>query len=411
MYSPKMQKRQRERERERERDLKFIMKIEKVQDYLFTEMFVYGNDHEGNPCNFDDITDLDDLTKKILKYEVASDLKLRISKSNSKVGSRLYTCVSHKNCVFRARFGPKRGNKQIVLKTHNLYHSGIDREGKYDNGKKFKQQLAATIALTVDKIEEVKHSQAVPKDVVKAARMLQGNTPSYNQGHQVISKRNGLNKFESKKSYELIIPYIEEFKKKNPGTVGEYELDNNSSIKKLFICPGVMNNKLRFVRPVMALDAAHLSVDNQGTLFLACIKSGNDELLPIAIGITEENESYLTWKFFLYYLKQACGHLTDDHHLPQCRPYKQWSFVSDRDKGLLPALREIFPGNHATNCLQHIRQNVIKEGGVKAGDLAFAMGKTFSTREEEKLLNQLRRKNVKLEEYVLNIEPKVWRNT
>ena len=66
-------------------------------------------------------------------------------------------------------------------------------------------------------------------------------------------------------------------KKKNPGTVGGYELDNNSSIKKLFICPGVMNNKLRFARPVMALDAAHLSVDNQGTLFLACMKTKHNK--------------------------------------------------------------------------------------------------------------------------------------
>ncbi len=382
-----------------------------THDYLFTEMFVYGNDADGNPCNFDEFTDLDDLSKKIIKYEVASDLKLRINKSNSKVGSRLYTCVSHKNCGFRARFGPRRGDKKLVLKRHNLYHSGIDRHGKYDNGKNFKQQLSATIGITVDKIEEVKHSKAVANDVVKAARVLQGNNASYNQGHQVISKKNLLNKYESKKSYELIIPYLEEFKRKNPGTVAVYELVNNSSINKLFLCPGIMNNKLRFARPVMALDATHLSSDSKGTLYLACVKSGNDELLPIAIGITEDNENYAGWKYFLYHLKKACGHLVDDHYLPQCRPYKLWSFVSDRDKGLLPALRDIYPENHQTNCLQHIRQNVVKEGGVKAGDLAFAMGKTFSSREEEKILNQLRRKNVKLEEYVLNIDPKTWRNT
>ena len=50
-------------------------------------------------------------------------------------------------------------------------------------------------------------------------------------------------------------------------------------------------------------------------------------------------------------------------------------------------------------------------GGVKAGDLAYAIGKTFSTHEEEKLFNQLQRKSVKAEQYALNIDPKVWRNT
>ena len=183
-------------------------------------MFVYGNDVDGNPCNFDDLMDLEDLTKKIRKYEVASDIKLRISKSNSKVGSRLYTCVSHENCVFRARFGPQRGNKKLVLKTHNLHHSGIDRQGKYANGKNFKQQLATTIGVNVEKIEGVKHSKPVAKDVVKASRTLQCNNPSYNQGHQVIAKKNVIDKFESKKSYELIIPYLKEFTKKSRFSCG-----------------------------------------------------------------------------------------------------------------------------------------------------------------------------------------------
>ena len=173
-----------------------------------------------------------------------------------------------------------------------------------------------------------------------------------------------------------------------------------------------MNNKLRFARPVMAFDASHLSQESKGTLYLACIKSGNDELLPVAIGITEDNENYEGWKYFFQHLKQACGHLTDDNTVLQYRQYKQWSFISDRDKGLLPALRELFPNNHSSNCLFHIRQNVMKEGGgVKAGDLAFAIGKTFSTREEEKLFNQLKRKSVKAAQYALNIEPSVWRNT
>ncbi len=348
--------------------------IEEEEDYLFTDMFVHGNDPEGNMCNYDDIKDLDDLSKKIREYEVATDIKLRIQKSNSKVGSRLYTCVSHKNCVFRARFGPKRGNKKLILKNKKLCHSGIDREGRYDNGKRFKNQLSATIGVPIEAIEDVKHGKPVARDVVKASRNLTGNNPSYNQGHQYVAKKICLDKFESKKSYELIIPYIEEFKKKNPGTVANYELDNNSSIKKLFLCPGIMNNKLRFARPVMALDATHLGLENKGTLFLACVKSGNDELLPIAIGITEDNENYEGWNYFLYYLNEACGHLTDDHYLSQCRNFKLWSFVSDRDKGLLPALRDRFPGNHQTNCLFHIRQNVCKEGGVKAGDLAFAIG-------------------------------------
>jgi hypothetical protein len=147
-----------------------------------------------------------------------------------------------------------------------------------------------------------------------------------------------------------------------------------------------MNNKLRFARPVLALDAAHLSSENKGTLYLACVKSGNDELLPIAIGIMEDNGNYDGWKYFLYNLKLACGNLTEDHILPRCRGYKLWTYVSDRDKGLRASIRDIFPDNHSTSCLFHIQQNVMKEGGVKAGEWAYIL--------LEKLFQVVKRKSI-----------------
>jgi hypothetical protein len=153
----------------------------------------------------------------------------------------------NKECKFRAQFGPRRGDKKILLKTFNLYHNGFDQNGVYDNGKKFKQQLTSKMGDTVEMIKNVKHSKPVAKDVVKAAKTLQGEKPTYNQGHQIISKRKNLDKFESKKSYELLIPYLEEFKKKNPGSIAVYEVDNNSLISKIFLCPRIMNYKLRFV--------------------------------------------------------------------------------------------------------------------------------------------------------------------
>jgi hypothetical protein len=131
---------------------------------------------------------------------------------------------------------------------------------------------------------------------------------------------------------------LEQFKTLNPGSTAVYDVDENSAITKIFICPSIMNNKLRYARPVMSINAAHLCEDNKGTLYLACIKSGNNEILPVAIGITEENENMSGWKFFLQNLDLSCGNLTVTHPLDRCNMYKLWSFVSDRDKGLIPAV-------------------------------------------------------------------------
>ena len=51
------------------------------------------------------------------------------------------------NCVFRARFGPRRGDKKLVLKFNNLYHSGIDRKGKYDSGKNLNSNYQRLLVL------------------------------------------------------------------------------------------------------------------------------------------------------------------------------------------------------------------------------------------------------------------------
>jgi hypothetical protein len=52
---------------------------------------------------------------------------------------------------------------------------------------------------------------------MKAARLMQGNNTTYDQGHQVLAKRDAVDKFQSKKGYELLIPYLEEFQKKKSG--------------------------------------------------------------------------------------------------------------------------------------------------------------------------------------------------
>ena len=110
---------------------------------------------------------------------------------------------------------------------------------------------------------------------------------TYDQAQKVLLKVKVGNKVESTKSYELIIPYLNEFKRLNPGSTAVYDVDENSAITKIFICPGIMNIKWRYALPIMSVDAAHLSTENKGTLYLACIKTGNDKILPIAIVITD----------------------------------------------------------------------------------------------------------------------------
>lgn len=384
-------------------------KLEEIVPYddeLFKYMFVHNEDGYET-----EIKSIQHLFSKIRNYEVESGVSLRTWRSQPKKGAYLFDCISHKGCKFSAKFGPRRGNKQTIFKHGNLRHKGKDRNGRYDDGHAFKQHITEIMEPIVDTVQSIKNNPPVANDIVKATKTLSGKTVVYDQAHQVLSKAVANNKFESQKNYELIIPYLEKFREKNEGSVVKYEKDKDSSITKLFVCPGIMNNKLRFCRPVCAMDAAHLSSEYKGTLYLAVIKSGNDELLPIAIGITEHNENYKGWEYFLENLHEACPNLTVAHRFKRCERYMHWSFISDRDKGLTPALGKIFPKNHHSNCLFHIRHNVKGLYGIKAGDIVQILGTTFSFRQEEKLLNNLHRISANALDYVLQMDAACWRNT
>lgn len=357
-------------------------------------------------------TSPDELTARILKYQSLANIKVASEKTNPKTGYRYYKCVSHLCCPFYASFGPRRGDKKLMLKKFELKHEGFDRGGKYSYGHKLKEPIASTVAPAIEHVKLVKFGKPVANDVKKASRAVDGLQPTSKQANKVLAYAAAREKVEARKNYQYIIPYLNAFKNENPGTVIDYERDDTKSIKNLFICPGVMNNKLKYVRPILSLDAAHLSSEHKGTLYLATIKSGNDELLPIALGITSDNENLKGWTFFLKNLNEACPFLKSEHTLRRCAPYKLYTFISDRDKGLLPSAHNIFPGNLHTNCLFHIRQNVVQNyGGMKAGQIVHDLGKNYSMAEEEQLFEKLRKTSVRGETYVRKLPFGTWKST
>jgi MULE transposase domain len=136
-------------------------------------------------------------------------------------------------------------------------------------------------------------------------------------------------------SYQLIVPYLKQFQQ-----------------------PSFMNASLQFVRPVMSLDATHMKCRHKGTLYLATVKTGLNEIYTVAISIQRTNECYNGWKMFLIHLKDGCPLLDMDHTQESCGDHAYFTFVSDRNKGLVQALEETFPRNHTTHCSIHIQRYV-----------------------------------------------------
>ncbi|XP_037495419.1 uncharacterized protein LOC105632432 [Jatropha curcas] len=103
-------------------------------------------------------------------------------------------------------------------------------------------------------------------------------------------------------------------------------------------------------RPLIGLDGCFLKGPFGGCLLSAVTLDGNKRVFPLAFAIVQ-NECIATWTFFLDCLRQCIG--------PECDS-KPWTFISDRQKGLIEAVRTQFEGSIHRYCCQHLLMNFKK---------------------------------------------------
>ena len=166
------------------------------------------------------------------------------------------------------------------------------------------------------------------------------------------------------------------------------------------------------MRPVLSLDACHLKSRYKGTLYIATALSANNKLYPVAFAICRENENTAGWTYFLSELKRNLPLLDSKNPNPRCELWANFAFISDRDKGLINAMKIIFPDNLHTNCLFHISKNVQKMSKSKIPwRLVFNIGKSFDIRTEMAGLESMLKISPEAVNYCLSIDPKLWRCT
>jgi Transposase, Mutator family len=142
------------------------------------------------------------------------------------------------------------------------------------------------------------------------------------------------------------------------------------------------------------------------------VKTGLNEIYTIAISIERANEGFDGWNSFLNRLKSACPLLDMCHPMHAHSVYAYFTFVSDRDKGLIQALKNNFPKNHATRCSIHIQQNVLSKFHSRdASKYVYSIAKTFSSYRESKMLQKIERLSIPAHNYLVGpegIEAKKW---
>lgn len=369
--------------------------------------------------NIDVFASLDDVRPFIEAYERKSGNCLSIKRSLHNA-FRLYVCKEHVNCSFQILVGKRRKDGMYLMKRINRKHSGDRRGARACDGRRWKKRRAGQLESMIVQVVQTKKERPTPADIIKTAATQSGEVIPYMCAYRALNHDSRAQVNAQLKNFQLIIPYLETMKACNPGSVIGYTRDDDNCLRDVHVFPGFMNGALKFVRPVVSLDAAHLKSQHKGTLYVASVLSGANDVYPVGFMISAGNEDGETWRKMLTYLKQACpilseqresyneealvnSDIVDYHH--------SFVFISDRDKGLKPALRAVFPDNVEMSCAKHIEANVSQRFGQECARYVCGIAKTHSTRYANHLLEIVRKIKPAAADYIENVNDTYWRST
>lgn len=103
-------------------------------------------------------------------------------------------------------------------------------------------------------------------------------------------------------------------------------------------------------RPVIGLDGAFLKGLYGGQILSAIGVDGNNNMFPIAIAVVEA-ETKDSWTWFLKILLEDIGTVEE----------RGWTFISDRQKGLIETFKELMPNAEHRFYLRHLYSNYRKK--------------------------------------------------
>ncbi|KAJ1703320.1 hypothetical protein LUZ63_003099 [Rhynchospora breviuscula] len=151
--------------------------------------------------------------------------------------------------------------------------------------------------------------------------------------------------------YAKLHSYAAEIRKTNPGSTVIYDL-RNKVFKRAYICLAACKQGfLSGCRPIISVDGCFLKTRYGGQLLTAVGIDANDCIFPVAYAVVE-GETSESWRWFLQLL--ATDLQINNSHA--------WTFMSDRQKGLIPVIKALFLASEHRFCVRHLYDNFSNAG-------------------------------------------------
>ncbi|KAG8374214.1 hypothetical protein BUALT_Bualt11G0107800 [Buddleja alternifolia] len=294
-------------------------------------------------------------------------------------GSRLRAKCKNKGCVWTVHVSLMQGDHTWQIKTYNPEHSNC--YWNYNNKslrsnwigktfvKKFKSNPKLGTSAFRDEIcttlkANVSRSQAY-RAKRKALKIMQGNIED--QFSRIRDYCNELKRTDDKATVILKLTEDEE----------------GIRFHRLYICFSACKDGFKAAcRPVVGVDGCFLKGQKGGQLLSAVGIDPNNNIFPICFALVE-GETKDTWMWFLNLLDGDLG-ISENQY--------RWTFMSDKQKGLIPAFESLFPDAENRFCVRHLHTNMKKDGfgGMAVKNALWAAARASRIEEFGRRLEELK---------------------
>ncbi|XP_043706276.1 uncharacterized protein LOC122655944 [Telopea speciosissima] len=226
------------------------------------------------------------------------------------------------------------------------------------------------------------------------------------------------------KSFLKLCKYRDMMIEKNPGTSFGIQFENENvygqmdaygdvivhlQFKRVFACfDACKGGFLRGCRPFIGLDGCHLKGPYSGVLLSAISIDGNNGIFPLAY-VVVESEGKDSCLFFLYELRQC---IRTDLTTAIAGGFL-FTFMTDKQKGLIDAMGIIFPEANHRYCARHLDKNFKSKwgGGTGLRSYFWAASKAYTKLQFDMTMNGMKTVNKEAHDWLMKNPPSMWRLT
>ncbi|XP_043698965.1 uncharacterized protein LOC122649788 [Telopea speciosissima] len=335
----------------------------------------------------------------LMEYEIQEEIQILKNKNDK---NRVTGICNGRGCLWRIHASPNSNGITFVIKTLNPNHIcqrlSIKKEGVTAAwiAKKLTSNVKVDSHMNINVMEEYLSE----KYGVKANK-----TKLYRAKCIVNEETDG----SHARAYKKLENYGLMVKERNPGTefVIEYQNANrygqeqhrallvNPQFKRLFICfDACKQGFLKGCRPFIGLDGCHLKGVYGGVLVSAIAIDGNNGMFSLAYGVVE-TECKDSWLFFLHHLLGCIGTVT-----PAGEPF---TFMTDKQKGLIEAIGIKFPVAHHRHCSRHLYNNFKTQfrGGLALRGYFWRASKSYNATGFQRAMNAMKEEKPEAYEWLM----------